>query len=66
MTPEGKVKEQIKRALARLVYPGTTRSAVYRDMPVPCGFGGVSLDFVCCINGHYVAIEAKAAKKKPT
>lgn len=65
-TPEGKVKDMVKRALARLVYPGTTRSAVFSFMPVQCGFGGVGLDFFECINGKFIAIETKAKGKKPT
>lgn len=65
-TPEGKVKDMTKRALARLVYPGTTRSAVYSFMPVQCGFGGVGLDFFECINGFFVTIETKAKGKRPT
>lgn len=65
-TPEGKVKETIRRAIARLVYPGTTRPAAFPFMPVQCGFGGVGLDWFLCINRLFVAIEAKAKGKKPT
>jgi penicillin-binding protein-related factor A (putative recombinase) len=35
-------------------------------MPVPFGIGASTLDYVLCVNGHFVAIEAKTAGKKPT
>lgn len=65
-TPEGKVKDMVRRALARLVFPGTSRSAVYSFMPVQNGMGAPGLDFYLCVNGYFVAIETKAAGKKPT
>lgn len=66
MTPEAKVKLKVNGALARLVYPGTTRSAVYKFMPVQNGMGAPGLDYYLCINGKFVAIETKAKGKKPT
>lgn len=54
MTPEGRVKAKIKKVLAK--YP------TYFFMPVPCGYGQQSLDFVGWINGQAFAIEAKAEK----
>ena len=59
MTPEGKVKEQVKR--------------VFKDygfwffMPVagPFGRSGVP-DFIACKDGRFVAVEAKAGKGKTT
>lgn len=62
-TPEFKVKAKIKRALEALRARGC---AVYYHMPVQNGMGKPTLDFICCINGHYVGIEAKAPGKKPT
>ena len=52
MTPEGKVKALVKRALKEY--------GVYWHCPVQNGMGAPSLDFICCVNGHYVAIETKA------
>lgn len=58
MTPEGRVKDQIKKLLKRY--------HVYYHMAVLNGMGAPSLDFVCCHRGRYIAIEAKAPDKKPT
>ncbi len=35
-------------------------------MPVQNGMGAPTLDFVCCINGLYLGIEAKTRGKEPT
>ena len=51
-TPEGKVKDAIKIVLKRM--------GAYYHMPVQNGMGKPSLDFICCIRGKFVAIEAKA------
>lgn len=59
MTPEGKIKAQIKRMLGK--YP-----RVYYHMPVQNGMGEPTLDFVGCCNGYFFAVEAKAPGKKPT
>lgn len=59
MTPEGKVKAMVKRALATL-------SDEYHFMPVQNGMGAPALDFYCCIGGAFVAIETKAPGKKLT
>lgn len=59
MTPEGRVKALVKRALDRF----KTR---YEFWPVPGGYGPSSLDCLLCINGHFVAVETKAPGKKPT
>lgn len=58
MTPEGKVKSQVNKLLDR---PG-----VYRFMPVPSGYGEMTVDYLCCIGGLFVGIETKAPGKKPT
>ena len=58
MTPEGKVKEQVKKLLKA--------SGAYLHMPVMNGMGAPTLDFICCLNGRYIAIETKAPGKKPT
>lgn len=59
MTPEAKVKKQIKAIL-------DARGAVY-CMPVSGGYGksGVS-DFIVCYYGQFISIEAKAGKGKIT
>lgn len=59
MTPEGKVKASVNRLLSK-------HKSLYRFMPVPGGFGASSLDYLICIDGHFVAIETKAPGKKPT
>jgi Holliday junction resolvase len=59
LTPEGRIKKQIKAILAEY--------GVYYFMPAP-GFTckvGVP-DYICCLNGHFIAIEAKAGRKLPT
>lgn len=58
MTPESKVKEQVKRLLLRY--------AAYYHCPVMNGMGAPSLDFICCYQGRYFAIETKAPGGKPT
>ena len=58
MTPEGKVKEQVKKLLKQ--------HGAYYHMPVQNGMGAPTLDFVCCIKGRFFAIETKAPGKKPT
>jgi hypothetical protein len=58
MTPEGKVKAEIKQ--------GLTAHGVYFFMPVPMGFGKRTLDFLCCWRGQFIAIEAKAGDKELT
>lgn len=60
MTPEGRVKERIKAEIERY-FPHS-----YRFMPMQNGMGQQGVDFYYCINGHFVAIEAKRAGKQPT
>ena len=59
-TPEGKVKDRIKKVL------DARKPRLYYDMPVPSGYGKSMLDFVGAFCGHAFAIEAKAGRKKPT
>ena len=58
-TPEGKVKKAVKKLLD--AYKG-----VYRFCPVQAGFGEMTLDFLCCFNGRFFAVETKAAGKHLT
>ncbi|EIZ87132.1 VRR-NUC domain superfamily [Methylobacterium sp. GXF4] len=59
MTPEGKVKKKVKDLFTQ--YPH-----IFYDMPVPGGYGKSTLDFICCINGLFFAVETKAPNKEPT
>lgn len=58
-TPEGKIKDMVRRGLNKL-------SHVYRFMPVQNGMGAPSLDFLLCAGGWFIAIETKTKGKKPT
>jgi len=58
-TPEAKVKKQIKGILEK--------HGVYYAMPIGSGFGNSGVpDFLCCVNGKFLAIEAKAGFNQPT
>lgn len=61
MTPEGTVKQRVKKLLTLLKHKG-----VYFHMPVQNGMGAPTLDFVGCARGRYFAIETKAGDSKPT
>ena len=59
MTPEAKVKKQIRKIL------DTTRT--YYAMPIGTGYGSSGVpDFLSCHKGKFVGIEAKAGKGKTT
>lgn len=57
MTPEGKVKEQVKKLLKE--------HGVWYFMPVPWGKTGIP-DFCCVVKGRALFIETKAGKNKAT
>lgn len=58
-TPEAKVKDSIKKILKE--------NGVYYAMPIGTGFGSSGVpDFLCCVAGRFLAIEAKAAGNLPT
>lgn len=69
-TPEGKVKDAVKKVLKAV--------GAYYHMPVQNGMGSPSLDFACCVPvivtpdmvgsiiGVYVGIETKKPGGKPT
>ena len=58
-TPEAKVKAKIKKILKD--------HGVYYAMPIGTGYGNSGVpDFLCCVNGTFVAIEAKAGKGTTT
>ena len=58
-TPETKVKAKIKAILKR--------HDIYYVMPIGSGYGNSGVpDFICCVNGKFIGIEAKAGKNRPT
>lgn len=58
-TPEGKVKDIVKRTLDEL--------GVYHFSPFQAGMGRAGIpDIIACYNGKFVAFECKAGDNKPT
>jgi hypothetical protein len=57
MTPEGKIKRQVKIILDS-AFPEEHPS--YHEMLVGHGYGRPGLDFTCCLFGRFVSIETKA------
>lgn len=57
-TPEGKVKDRVKKVLRA--------HSAYWHMPVMNGLGAPSLDFVGCHRGAFFAVETKAGNKQMT
>lgn len=58
-TPEAKVKKHIRKQLDEL--------GCYYAMPIGTGYGNSGVpDFLVCMKGRFVSIEAKAGKGKPT
>jgi len=58
-TPEAKVKAKIKAILKA--------HNIYYAMPIGTGYGSSGVpDFLCCVNGKFVAVEAKAGKGQAT
>jgi pantoate kinase len=58
-TPESKVKAKIKAILKK--------HDIYYAMPIGTGYGNSGVpDFLCCVNGKFMAIEAKAGKGTTT
>lgn len=52
-TPESKVKAKIKAILKA--------NNIYYAMPIGTGYGNSGVpDFLCCVHGYFIAIEAKA------
>jgi len=59
MTPEAKVKKQIRAILERV--------GAYYSMPIGSGFGNAGTpDFLVCHRGLFIGIEAKAGRGKTT
>lgn len=59
-TPEGKVKDEVKKVLAEF---GPDIDGFW---PVPSGYGESHLDYVGCAWGVFISIETKKPKAKPT
>jgi len=58
-TPESRVKKQCVALL--------NAHKVYYFFPVASGYGRVGIpDIIACCDGHFLAIECKAGKNKPT
>ncbi len=58
-TPEGKVKDEIKKIL--------DQSGAYYFMPPQNGYGRAGIpDFVGCLKGRFFSVEAKAGKGTTT
>lgn len=58
-TPESKVKAKIKAILAEY--------GAYYAMPIGTMYGNSGVpDFLCCLNGKFIAIEAKAGRGRTT
>ena len=57
-TPEGKVKDKVKRLLKKY--------DCYQFWPVQSGYGAPTLDCLGCCNGFFFGIETKAPGKHPT
>jgi pantoate kinase len=58
-TPESKVKAKIKLILKK--------HDIYYAMPIGTGYGSSGVpDFLVCLNGEFLAIEAKAGRGVPT
>lgn len=57
MTPEAKVKKQVRELLREL--------GIWYYQPMQNGMGQVGIpDFVCCWNGKFIAVETKAPGKR--
>lgn len=59
MTPEGKVKSDLKKSLNRY-------SQLYQFWPVQNGMGSPALDVIVCFKGRYISIEVKALRHSMT
>lgn len=59
MTPEGKVKQNVKITLARM--------GAYFCMPATGGYGSSGIpDILCCYKGRFIGIECKTRGNNPT
>lgn len=61
MTPEGRVKKEIKDGLARI----RAHVPVYEFWPVQMGYGARTVDLLLCFRGRFFAFEVKANSLSP-
>lgn len=59
MTPEGKVKDKVRKVLQAY-------SGMWTYWPVSMGMGRKTVDLLACYRGRFFAIETKAPGKTPT
>ena len=59
-TPESKIKVRIKKVL------DSYGERIYCFMYVPSGYGRQTIDYLVCVDGLFVGIEAKAPGEQPT
>jgi len=57
LTPEGKVKAEVKKYLKEI--------GAYYFMPVQTGYGAAGVDFYICYEGWFIAVETKAGEAIP-
>jgi hypothetical protein len=57
------LEKDVKRRISALLSLASEHGSLYKWMPVVTTFGKRSLDYICCINGQFVAIEAKASNE---
>lgn len=58
-TKEGAIKEKVKKILAEV--------GAWYFMPSANGYGRSAIpDIICCVRGHFLAIECKADNLQPT
>lgn len=59
LTPEGKVKREIRKVLDKY------KPHLWYFMPSSRAFGTAGVpDFVCCVKGRFIGVEAKAGRGK--
>lgn len=61
MTPEGKIKQMVDKAIRRNLSKHSGK--IWRFMPVQRGMGKQALDYLLCVNGNFVAVETKRDPK---
>ncbi len=58
-TPEGEIKDQVRKVLDEM--------GAYYFFPAANGYGRTGIpDVIACVGGHFVGIECKAGSKQPT
>lgn len=54
------LERDVKRKVSALFKLAQKHAGLYLWMPVPSGFGKSSLDYIICLQGHFIAVETKA------